>query len=165
LFRAPSLYFLFALSQDTNVQDTEFKLIFSVNEPPGQVFSAINDVASWWSGEIDGAPTQSGAEFTYRVPGVHFSRQKVTEYMPNKKIVWHVVEARLEFTSEKQEWVGTDVIFELEAKGSGTEVTFTHRGLATAFECYHDCSSAWRLLVNGNLRRRIDTGQIQPSPW
>jgi len=143
----------------------DFSLQFRVNEAPEQVFAAINDVRSWWSGEIEGEPGALGAEFSYRVANVHFSRQKVTENVPNEKIVWHVTEARLEFVEHKEEWKGSDLLFELARKGDQTEVTFTHRGLARAFECFKDCSNAWGLLINGNLRRRIITGEPQPSPW
>ncbi len=76
-----------------------------------------------------------------------------------------MTDARLEFVKDKDEWKGTDIVFEIASKGAKTEVRFTHKGLASAFECYKNCSNAWGLLVNGNLRKLIATGKPQPSPW
>src|ERR1700722_17545943 len=99
------------------------------------------------------------------MPAAHRSSQQVTAFSPGKQIVWRVVEAELSFASNKTEWVGTEIVFDIAAKGGKTEVRFTHKGLVPALDCYNGCSSAWNLLVNGNLRRLIATGETQPSPW
>ncbi len=143
----------------------DYSLAFTVDQTPEQAFQAINDVPSWWSGDVEGDTTQLGGEFSYRVEGAHYSKQKIIESVPGKKVVWHVTDAKLEFVKGKDEWKGTDIVFDIARKGDKTEVRFTHKGLAPAFECYKDCSNAWGLLVNGNLRRRIATGKPQPSPW
>jgi len=138
---------------------------FTVEQTPQEVFDAIGNVRGWWSGEIAGNTAELGAEFTYRVPNMHYSKQKITESVPGKKIVWHVLDADLTFIKDKSEWKGTDIVFEIAQKDRKTEVRFTHRGLVPAHECYDKCSNAWGALVNGNLRRLIATGQVQPSPW
>lgn len=143
----------------------DFSLSFSVEQTPDEVFQAINDVPSWWSGQVEGDTAGRGGEFSYRVEGAHYSKQKITESIPGRKIVWHVTDARLEFAMDKDEWKGTDIVFEIGKKDGKTELRFTHRGLASAFECYQNCSNAWGLLVKGNLQRRIATGKVQPSPW
>lgn len=142
-----------------------FAVAFSVDQSPQQVFDAINNARGWWSGEIEGETNKLGAEFTYRYQDVHRSKQRVTEFIPGKKVVWHVLEADLSFTKERSEWKGTDIVFEIAKKGNKTEVRFAHVGLVPAFECYNNCSNAWGLLVNGNLRKLITTGKAQPSPW
>jgi hypothetical protein len=143
----------------------DFTTTFTVDQTPQQIFDAINNVRGWWSGEVEGGTEKLGDEFTYRVQGAHYSKQRITEIIPGKKIVWHVLEADLSFVKDKGEWKGTDIAFEIAKQGSMTEVRFTHKGLAPAFECYESCSSAWSMLVNANLRRLIATGKPQPSPW
>ena len=69
-----------------------------------------------------------------------------------------MTDAKLSF-DKKDEWIGTDIVFEITKKGDKTEVHFTHAGLVPAFQCYGDCSTAWSTLVRGNLRRLITTGQ------
>ena len=142
--------------------NSNFSTTFSVDKTPQEVFDAINNVRGWWSGEILGSADKVGAEFTYRYGDVHLSKQKVTEHVPGKKVVWHVTDAELSF-DKKDEWVGTDIVFEIAKKGDKTEVHFTHVGLVPSFECYVDCSTAWSTLVRGNLRRLITTGKTQPD--
>ena len=143
----------------------DFTTTFVVDQTPTEVFNAINDVRGWWSGKVEGETDKPGAEFTYEVPGVHYSKQKITAFIPGKKVVWLVLDATLSFVENTSEWKGTEIIFEITEKGAGTEVRFVHKGLVPAFQCYDGVSNAWGLLVNGNLRRLINTGEVQPSPW
>jgi len=136
-----------------------------VNKTPQEAFEAINNVEGWWSGDVVGESGRQGDEFTYTVPGAHFSKQVVTTFVPSRKIVWHVTDALLSFVANKSEWVGTDIVFEIEKKGNKTEVFFKHEGLDPKCECYNSCSSAWHTLINKNLRQLIVTGKKQPSPW
>lgn len=143
----------------------DYSLTFTVDQTPQQVFDAINNVPGWWSGEVKGGTTKVGDEFAYSVAGAHYSKQKITESVPGKKVVWHITDAKLESAKDKGEWKGTDIVFEIAQKTDKTELRFTHKGLTSAFECFDSCSNAWGLLVNGNLRRLIATGKDQPSPW
>jgi hypothetical protein len=147
------------------MKNQNYSASFTVSQTPQQVFDAINNVRGWWSGEIEGDTDKPGARFTYRVPNVHRSTQKITEFIPGKKIVWHVSDARLDFVKDKSEWKGTDIVFEIGNKDGKTEVRFTHIGLAPVCECYDGCSNGWSILVKGNLRKLITTGKTQPSPW
>jgi hypothetical protein len=147
------------------MDNQNFTTTIMVDQTPEEVFNAINNVRGWWSGEIEGATDNRGAEFTYSVPGVHFSKQRITEFIPGRKIVWNVVDATLSFAENKDEWRGTDIVFDIAKKEGKTEVRFTHIGLAPAFECYNDCSNAWGLLINRNLKNLITTGENQSSPW
>jgi hypothetical protein len=142
-----------------------FTTAFTVGQTPQQVFDAINNVRGWWSGEVDGETGKLGARFTYRYKNMHKSTQQVTEFVPGKKVVWHVTSAELTFVKDKTEWVGTDIVFEITRKGKKTELRFTHQGLVPSFECYGGCSGAWGALVDGNLRNLIATGENQPDAF
>lgn len=87
------------------------------------------------------------------------------ELVPGKKVVWHVSDAELTFFKDKDEWIGTDIVFEIDRKGDTTELTFTHMGLVPTFQCYGDCSGAWGELVGRNLRNLITTGKSQPDAF
>ncbi len=140
-----------------------FSSTFLVDQSPEQAFAAINNVRGWWSGQIEGATDELDAEFTYRYQDVHFSKQRITEFVSNKKVAWRVLDAYLNFTEDPHEWTGTEVTFEVSQQGEQTEVRFSHLGLVPAFECYDKCSSAWSFYINNSLQRLITTGKGEPN--
>jgi uncharacterized protein YndB with AHSA1/START domain len=142
---------------------TNFTAAFTVDQTPEEVFTAVNNVRGWWSGNIEGETDALGAEFTYRYKDVHYTKQEISEFVPNQRVVWHIEEAFLNFTEDPAEWVGTEVTFEITPKSDGTELRFTHCGLVPEFECFEACSSAWGFYVNGSLKRLITTGEGEPN--
>jgi hypothetical protein len=102
--------------------------------------------------------------WTYRYEDVHYSKQKITELIPGKKVVWHVLDSYLNFAKDKTEWNGSKITFEVSKKGKKTEVRFTHIGLIPEYECFDACSNAWGSYIDGSLQRLITKGQGQPNP-
>jgi uncharacterized protein YndB with AHSA1/START domain len=147
------------------MNNRNFTTTISVDQSPEEVFKAIANVRGWWSGEIEGDSGRLGAEFTYRYKNVHRSKQQVTEFVPGKKVVWHVLDSELSFAKHKSEWNGTDIIFDISENGGKTEVRFTHEGLVPTFECYGNCSNAWGTLITVNLHKLITTGKSQPDAF
>jgi hypothetical protein len=78
-----------------------FTTTILVDQSPEEAFNAINNVRGWWSGEIDGDADKLGAEFTYCYKDVHRTKQKITEFISGKKVVWHVLEATLALSKTK----------------------------------------------------------------
>jgi hypothetical protein len=146
------------------VKSQNYSTTFTVDQTPEEAFGAINNVRGWWSGNIEGSTDKLGDEWTYRYKDVHYSKQKITELVPGKRVVWHVLDSYLNFVEDKTEWNGTKITFEVAEKGDKTEVHFTHVGLAPYVECYDACSSAWGDYVNGSLRKLITKGKGQPNP-
>jgi hypothetical protein len=136
---------------------------FTVDQSPNDVFAAVNNVRGWWSGEIDGRTDKLGAEFTYRYQDLHCSTQKITEFVPGEKVVWRVLDAQINFVKDKDEWDGTDIVFEIARKGRKTELRFTHVGLVPTIECYGKCAGAWGYYINESLRSLIATGKGDPN--
>jgi hypothetical protein len=145
------------------MNNQDFTAAISVEKTPEEALNAINNVRGWWSENIQGGTGKLGDEFTYRYKDVHFCKIKIAEVIPSKKVVWHVLDNRFNFTKDKNEWKGTDVIFEVSKKGNKTEVPFTHRGLVPEYECFDVCSNAWGSYINGSLRSLITTGKGQPN--
>ena len=145
------------------MNDNSYTTTFTVDESPDEVFNAINNVREWWSEDIEGSTDKLGAEWTYNYHGVQYKKQQITELVPGKKVVWHVVNSSVNFAEEEAEWTGTDIVFEITQKGHKTEVHFTHVGLVPAMVCYEDCSGAWDAVINDSLRSLITTGKGKPS--
>lgn len=143
------------VAQAREMRGPAFSTSFTVDRSPDEVFAAINDVRAWWRGDIEGTTDALGAEFTYRYADLHRTTQKITEWVPGKKVVWHVVASHINFVRDKGEWHDTDIVFEIAKKGRRTEVRFTHEGLVPAVECYDQCSAAWSHYINDSLFRWI----------
>jgi hypothetical protein len=145
------------------MSNRNFTVVFLLDQTPEEAFAAINNVRGWWSGEIEGSTDKLGEEFTYRYKDVHYSKQRIAELIPGKRVVWLVLDSYLNFTKDQTEWNGTEVVFEVSEKADKTEVRFTHRGLVPEVECFNSCSNAWGFYVNGSLRSLITTGKGEPN--
>ena len=138
---------------------------FTVPQTPAEAFAAINDVRAWWSGDVDGPTDALGAEWSYRVPGIHFSAFRITELVPDRSVAWLTTDSWLSFTEDAEEWTGTTVRFDLTPTDAGTEVRFTHLGLWPQVECYGVCRVAWGEYVLGSLRELIESGAGRPDSF
>lgn len=135
-----------------------FTSTFFVNQKPLEVFNAINNVRGWWQGEILGNTENMNDEFSYQMKDVHFSKQKIEEFVPNQKVVWLITDSKLKFNNPS-EWTGTKIVFEITEINNKTQVRFTHIGLVPTFECYGGCSWAWGELMQQSLHSLITTGK------
>lgn len=133
----------------------DFTTTILVDQTPMEAFHAINNVREWWSGEIEGSTDKLNDEFTYRYKDFHYSKQKLVEVIPEKKIVWQVTESSINFVRDKNEWKDTKIIFEISPKGTQTQIRFTHEGLVPEQECFDACSNAWTGYIANSLRSFI----------
>ena len=146
------------------MSDQSLTIAFTVDQTPEEAFLAIKNVRGWWSEGIEGSIEKLGDEFSYRYEDLHYSKQRLVELVPGKKIVWLVLDdAYLQFTKDPSEWKGTQLCFEVSKNRNKTEVRFTHLGLIRAHECFDACSDAWTFYIKDSLRALIATGKGQPN--
>jgi len=130
-----------------------------VAQLPKEVFNAINDVTKWWSKDFEGNSTKLNDEFIINHPNQHYSKQKLVEVIPGKKVVWLVTESKLNWiTNNKEEWTNTKMIFEISTKGDKTVLHFTHEGLVREKECYAMCEKGWDIIIKDWLFHLITVG-------
>jgi activator of Hsp90 ATPase-like protein len=145
------------------VTQDSYTTTFTVAATPAQVTAAVNDPRAWWMTDIVGATAHVGDEFSFDVPGVHWSRIRVTEMVPGELTVWQVVDGKVQFIADQDEWTGTEVRFEISPTPDGSRVRFIHAGLRPDGECYDACSAAWNLYAGQSLRNLLTTGEGQPN--
>lgn len=145
------------------MKNENFNIKVSVNKTPGEVFKAITNVREWWSKEITGGTAMLHDEFLYNYQDMHRCTMKLIEVVPDKKVVWLVVDNYFNFTKDKSEWINTKINFEISKNGEQTELHFTHDGLVPEYECYSACSAGWSQYIKQSLVSLITTGKGLPN--
>lgn len=130
------------------MKNENFTYSFDTTKTPNEIFNLLLKIPEWWYGvfeeTIEGKSQRLNDEFTFRAGGgAHYTKQQLTELIPDKKVVWKVTESNLSFLSDPEEWRDTKFSFELSPGNGSTHVTFTHEGLVPEVECYDACSSGW----------------------
>ena len=123
---------------------------------------AISHVSDWWAKDFTGRAEKLNDEFTVKF-GETFVTFRITEFIPDEKIAWTVIDCFLHWINDKTEWTGTKVIFEFSTKNNQTTIMFTHHGLAPQVECYNDCVKGWTGYLTGSLKKLLTDSIGQPS--
>jgi len=145
------------------MKNQDFTTSILVEQSPKEAFNAIINPRGWWSEEIEGDTDKLNAEWTYQYGDVHRCKMKITELIPEKKVVWHVTDNYFNFTEDKKEWIDTKIVFEISRTGKQTQIQFTHLGLVPEYECYDICDNAWTGYIKNSLRDFISTGKGKPN--
>jgi hypothetical protein len=141
----------------------DYTISITVNATAQEAFNAINNVRGWWSEEIEGRTDKLNEEFTYHYEDVHRSNMKIIEFIPNKKVVWSVLDNYFNFIQDETEWTDTKIIFDISESDKKTQIRFTHLGLVPAYECFDICSNAWMQYIQQSLWSLITSGKGQPN--
>ncbi len=122
--------------------------------------STVEGIAGWWTKETSGSSKIGGTI------GVRFlsadgkeigsMNMEVIALDRDKKVHWR-------FMSGPEEWVGTDVIFNLSQEGNYTIVLFAHKSWREAGEFTSHCSMKWATFML-SLKELAETGTGRPSP-
>ena len=141
----------------------DYQIVLTVDATPQEVFKNINSVTKWWTENLEGRSQKLHDEFSVRFGDVHYSKQKLVEVIPDKKVVWLVTDSKLNFVEDKQEWTNTKIIFEIAEKDGKTQVLFTHVGLVPQVECYDGCTKGWDQYIKGSLFKLLTKGKGEPG--
>ncbi len=137
----------------------DFTTTLVVDQTPKQVFNAIKNPQNWWPGEIKGSSGKLNDEFEYRYKELHFSKQRIVEIIPDKKVVWLVTESIINYAEDKAEWTGTKISFEISEMDNKTQLRFTHLGLDPQIECFDSCSNSWSQIIQQSLFSLLAKGK------
>jgi uncharacterized protein YndB with AHSA1/START domain len=128
-----------------------------VTAPRDAVFRALTTtagLAGWWTEDTTG-DGDTGGVLTFRfVPGGF--DMKVVEAKSPERVRWEVIDG-------PDEWVGTEISWDLSTAGDFTIVMFAHRGWREPVEFLHHCSTKWATFLM-SLKALVETGAGAPSP-
>jgi hypothetical protein len=108
------------------LQDQSYSTSIEVLFPPSVVFAHLNDVSKWWPEEFQGASAALDDEFTLTTGDVHYSKQRIVEFVPFEKVVWLVTDSIRK--PDNYVWTGAKMIFEITPAGDKSRLTLTYLG-------------------------------------
>lgn len=141
--------------QHIKMKKQDYTATITISKTPEEIFNSINSVPKWWIREVTGAFTEFEGEssklndvFILRHSDVHYSKHQLTDFIPDKKVIWLVTDSQLNWIKgNKQEWTGTKMVFEIVPAGENTILNFTHDGLVPHLECYGHSVHFWERVI------------------
>jgi uncharacterized protein YndB with AHSA1/START domain len=112
-------------------------------------------LAGWWTNDTSGESKVAGV-LKFRFGELGGFDMKVLQLDPGKRVLWQVVEG-------PEEWIGTNVSFDLKQDGEFTSVLFKHQGWKEPVEFMHHCSTKWAIFLM-SLKSMVETGKGAPHP-
>lgn len=143
----------------------DFTYSLTVNASANDVMKKIAQVNLWWAKKFKGNASKINDEFSvyFGDIGDTYVDFRISEAIPDKKIVWLVTDCNLHWIKDKKEWKGTEVIWTLTEKGGKTQVDFTHKGVTPESECYESCQPGWTHHLKDSLLKLIEEGEGFPE--
>jgi len=149
-----------AIRETKNQQD--FGLSLTVNAPAKETMKRISQVDLWWAKNFKGRAGKLNDEFSVHF-GDTYVNFRISEAIPDRKIVWQVTDCNLHWIEDKKEWNGTEVIWSLAEKDGKTRIDFVHKGLTPESECYDSCEPGWTHHIKDSLVKLIEKGKGYPE--
>jgi uncharacterized protein YndB with AHSA1/START domain len=134
-----------------------------IKAPISKVYAALSTVegvAGWWTQQTSGS-SKLGETIAVRFHSpegkeIGAMSMEVAALDSNKKVQWR-------FTSGPEEWLGTEVVFNLAQDGEYTIVLFGHKNWREPGDFMSHCSMKWAMFML-SLKQLVETGKGKPSP-
>jgi len=146
------------LENKTKMENKNYYRTIIVNASPAEAMKKISQVNLWWRKDFLDTAEKLNDKFTVPFGEPSFVDFVVSEFVPDKKVVWKVTDCYLPWFNDKKEWNNTEVIFELSKEDGKTKIDFTHIGLVPGIECYDVCEKGWNGHIN-TLEKFINEGK------
>ena len=118
-----------------------------------KALTTLAGLSAWWTSDTQGE-TEVGGVLRFRFGSGGFD-MKILALRPASHVLWQVVDG-------PQEWIGTQISFDLEQRGDWTIILFKHRDWREPVEFMHHCSTKWAVFLL-SLKSLLETGI--GSPW
>ena len=141
-------------------QDFSYSLIAKASAKETQ--KMIGQVKLWWAENFKGKAAKLNDKFSVYF-GDTYVDFKISEVIPEKKIIWLVTDCNLHWIKDKKEWKNTEVIWTLTEKGGKTMIDFVHKGITPKSECYESCKPGWTHHIKDSLVKLIEKGKGFPE--
>jgi len=143
-------------------QQQDFSLGLTVKASAKETMQKISQIDSWWAKIFKGQAGKLNDEFSVYF-GDTYVNFRISEVIPDKKIVWLVTDCDLHWIKDRKEWKSTEVIWSLTEKDGKTQIDFVHKGMTPESECYESCKPGWTHHLKDSLLILIEKGKGLPE--
>ena len=127
-----------------------------IKTTPEKVYDAITTqegLANWWAKQTTAKPEIGFVNIF--IFGTFRNEMKVTMLNPNKKVEWKCI-------NSIEEWIDTNILFDLEEKEGHTLLRFTQSGWRAITDTFAGCNYDWGRFMT-SLKLFCETGTGTPS--
>ena len=135
---------------------TEIRINVVIKATPEKVYKAVTTqegLESWWCKNTTAKPDPGFVNIF--VFGKFRSEMKITRLTPNKRVEWKCI-------NSIEEWIDTNISFEMEEKEGNTTLRFAHAGWRAATDTFAGCTYDWASFIK-SLKSFCETGTGTPS--
>lgn len=129
-----------------------------IQSSPTEVYRTIatrEGLAGWWTDDTRGS-AEPGGKLHFQFGDRGFFDIEVLEAEPGQRVLWRV-------TDGPQEWIGTNIVWDLKQEDDYTIVLLKHEGWKEPVEFMHHCSTKWAVFLL-SLKSLAETGAGSPYP-
>jgi uncharacterized protein YndB with AHSA1/START domain len=128
----------------------------NIKAGPEKVYEAITTregLSGWWAKQTTAQPEPGYINsFTF---GTHRVEMKITQLDTNKRVEWKCIKAI-------DEWIDTNVSFDLAEKDGRTVLRFTHSDWRKVTDTFAICTYDWGRFL-ASLKSYCETGAGSPA--
>jgi hypothetical protein len=143
----------------------DFSYSFTVKASAKETMKKISQVNLWWAKSFKGKAAKLNDKFSvyFGGPGDTYVDFKISEIIPEKKVIWLVTDCNLHWINDKKEWKKNEVIWNFSEKNGKTTIDFVHKGMTPASECYESCKPGWTHHIKDSLVKLIENDKGFPE--
>jgi len=132
------------------------RLMVGTNAPTSKIISALTTIeglSKWWTSHTtESTDTNEIIQFRFPENGPDMRVIEST----GSRVVWECING-------VEEWVGTQIQFNIEEKDEQTFIMFKHANWAEETPFMYHCSTKWAVFLL-SLKSYLETGKGQPFP-
>lgn len=129
----------------------EIRINLIIKATPEEVYKAVTTqegIESWWCKHTTAKPEVGFVNIF--IFGKFRNEMEITGLITNKRVEWKCI-------NSIDEWIATDISFDIEEKDRSTILRFTHAGWREATDTFAGCTYDWALFMK-SLKSHCETG-------
>ncbi len=148
--------------------DVDYARTITTSASPEEAYEAIaRRMSEWWTAHVTGDLTKTGGKLRVDfLPNFGFWTFRADVLNAPNRIEMVCTDASHtppgESANIEKEWLGTRIIWKIDALGDGSRITLTHHGLTPRLGCYGICLDGWDHFFGSSLKALLDTGHGTP---